>query len=168
MPEPLSTQRAGVTNIHQLLQPTTIRVGLPGETKREVIDNLLSVLKGHPAVDDLEEVREAIRAREEVMSTGVGKGLGLPHAKTSAVSDTTAAFATTAQPIDFGAIDDKPVRLVFLLVGNEAAKSEHIKILSRISRLMNRDSFRKRLLEAEAPEEVLALFEEAEAQIVGQ
>lgn len=168
MPESLPTQRTGVTSIHQLLQPATVRVGLPGETKEEVIDNLLAVLKGHPAVDDLEEVREAIRSREEVMSTGVGKGLGLPHAKTSTVSDTVAAFATTEHPIDFGAIDDKPVRLVFLLVGNEAAKSEHIKILSRISRLMNRDSFRKRLLEAKTPEEVLALFEEAEEKIVGQ
>ena len=64
------------------------------------------------------------------------------------MTETIAAFAITADPVDFGAIDDQKVRLVFLLVGTEAAKSEHIKILSRISRLLNRDAFRERLLQA--------------------
>lgn len=152
--------------IHQLLTPETIRVGLPGPTKEDLLNQLVDLLNHHAAVRDLEKVRAAVFQREQVMSTGVGKGLGLPHAKTTGVTETAAAFATTAEPVAFGAIDDEPVRLVFLLVGTEEAKSQHIKILSRISRLMNREAFRQRLLEAKTPDEMLVLFEEGELQLL--
>lgn len=151
--------------IHQLLRPETVRVGLPGGTKEDVINNLVDLLAGHEAVRDLEAVRAAVFEREAVMSTGVGKALGLPHAKTPAVTENVAAFAVTQQPVPFGAIDGKPVRLLFLLVGTETAKSQHIKILSRISRLMNRDAFRERLLQTGGPDLILRLFEEGEAQL---
>jgi mannitol/fructose-specific phosphotransferase system IIA component (Ntr-type) len=67
--------------------------------------------------------------------------------------------------VEFDSIDNAPVRLIFLLVGTDAAKSQHIKLLSRISRLMNRDAFRDRLLKARSPEEVLSLFEEGESEL---
>ena len=154
-----------VSHPHQLLTVDTVRVGLPGQTKDEVINALLDVVATHPAVQDPDAMRQAVFARERMMSTGVGKGLGLPHAKTQAVTATLAAFAITAEPVDFGAIDDQKVRLVFLLVGTEAAKSEHIKILSRISRLLNRDAFRKRLLRARDAGEVLTILEEGEMEL---
>lgn len=163
---PELAMQPSTSQIHQLLAPETIRVGLPGHTKEEVLKHLIDLLQGHPAVRDLETVRQAVLARERMMSTGVGKGLGLPHAKTPAVISTVAAFAITAEPVEFDAIDQQPVRLLFLLVGPEAAKSQHIKLLSRISRLMNRDSFQTRLLAARTPEEVLHLFEEGESQLV--
>ena len=150
---------------HLLLTTDTIRVGLPGATKDAVINALLDVIETHPAINDPEAVRKAVFAREAMMSTGVGKGLGLPHAKTLAVNKTVAAFAITAEPVEFGSIDDEPVRLLFLLVGTEAAKSEHIKILSRISRLLNRDAFRKRLVAAKDAKEVLALLEQGEMEL---
>ena len=162
----LMLSTTSVTEIHQLLTPGTIRVGLPGRKKEEVIDGIVSLLEGHPAVRDLEAVREAVLERETIMSTGVGKGLGLPHAKTPAVAATVAAFAVTEAPVDFGAIDNKPVRLVFLLIGTEVAKSQHIKLLSRISRLMNRDGFRERLLTARTVEEVQEAFAEGEAHLL--
>lgn len=153
---------------HQLLTIDTIRVRLPGQTKDSVINALLDIIATHPAVRDPEAMRQAVFEREQMMSTGVGKGLGLPHAKTQAVTETVAAFAITADPVDFGAIDDQKVRLLFLLVGTESAKSEHIKILSRISRLLNRDAFRKRLLQAKDAREVLALLEEGEMELETQ
>ena len=158
---------AQTTEINQLLRPEQVRIGLPGSTKSEVINALIDVLEGHPDVDRLDAVREAIFEREEMMSTGVGKGLGLPHAKTSAVTETVAAFATTATPVDFGAIDDEPIRLLLLLVGPEEHKSQHVKILGRISRLISRDELRRRLLEAEAPETVIEILREGEASLRG-
>ncbi len=152
--------------IHDLLTPETVQVGLPGESKDDVLNYLIDSLDGRPAVRDVDDVRKAIFDRERIMSTGVGKGLALPHAKTAAVSESIAAFAVTRHPIDFGSIDDQPVRLVFLLVGTESAKSEHIKILSRISRLMNRDPFRSRLLSATRPDEILSIFEEGETDLM--
>ncbi len=154
------------TDIHQLLTRQTIGVGCKVDTKQELLSSVVDLLRGHPAVLDLEAVREAVFDRERVMSTGVGKGLGLPHAKTSAVSETVAAFATTARAVDYGAIDNRPVQLVFLLVGTEAAKTHHIKLLSRVSRLMNRDELREQLMKAADAEEVLRLFEEGESSML--
>lgn len=153
------------TRINQLLSPDLVRIDLPGTTKRDVIDALVDVLAGHEAVSNIEAVREAIFEREDKMSTGVGKGLGLPHAKTPAASETVAAFATTAQPVDFGAIDDAPVELLLLLVGPEEHKSQHVKILGRISRLVSRDSLRERLIEADTPETIIDTLKEGEAEL---
>lgn len=149
-------------SISDLLEPATVRVGLPGGDKDAVLDALVDLLDGHPAVDDLEQVRADVHARERQMSTGVGKGLGLPHARSGAVRETVAAFAVMRQGVAFDAIDAQPVRLVFLLVGPEGERSRHIRLLSRISRLMNQDDFRASLLAAETPEVALDLFREAE------
>ncbi|MEZ4701398.1 MAG: PTS sugar transporter subunit IIA [Rhodothermales bacterium] len=151
--------------IAQLLTPHTVSVHLPGETKGDVLDHLMALLQGDERVLDFESVRRAVLAREAIMSTGVGKGLALPHAKTSAVSGIVAAFATTASPVPYDAIDDEPVRLLFLLVGPEHAKSEHIKTMSRVSRLMNEAGFRARLLTAKSTAEIIALFVESERNL---
>lgn len=155
------------TEINQLLDSDRVRIDLPGTSKSEVINALVDVLEGHEGIDSLETVRSAIFEREEMMSTGVGKGLGLPHAKTPAATETVAAFATTAQPVDFGAIDDDPIHLLLLLVGPEDHKSQHVKILGRISRLVSRDSLREQLIEAEKPETVIQILREGEADLRG-
>jgi mannitol/fructose-specific phosphotransferase system IIA component (Ntr-type) len=155
------------TEINQLLRPDLVRIGLPGTTKRGVINALVDVLNGHEDIDSLEAIRTAIFDREEMMSTGVGKGLGLPHAKTPAATDTVAAFATTEEPVDFGAIDDDPIRLLLLLVGPEDHKSKHIKILGRISRLVSRDALRERLIDAQKPETIIEILRKGEAELRG-
>ncbi|MDX1531520.1 MAG: PTS sugar transporter subunit IIA [Rhodothermales bacterium] len=156
----------GSLHIAELLKPEAVRIGLPGTEKAVLIDALVDLLDTYgDAVIDLARVRADVHDREAQMSTGVGKGLALPHARSAAVRDTVAAFATTAEPVEFGAIDGSPVRLVFLLVGPEMERSRHIKLLSRVSRLMNRDAFRKGLLAARTSEEALALFRDAEAAL---
>jgi mannitol/fructose-specific phosphotransferase system IIA component (Ntr-type) len=79
------------------------------------------------------------------------------------VSDIVAAFAVTAEPIDYQSLDEKPVRLVFLLVGKDNMVGPHIKLLSRISRLMNKEEFRNRLIEMKTPREILETFKKEEA-----
>ncbi|MCH8852827.1 MAG: PTS sugar transporter subunit IIA [Planctomycetes bacterium] len=110
----------------------------------------------------LEQLREDVFARERVMSTGVGRGLALPHAQTTAASDTLLAFAVTKKPVDFGALDGDPVRLILLLVGPEKERVMHVRLLGRISRMMNEGDFRSRLLDADSEEEVLVVFRMAE------
>jgi mannitol/fructose-specific phosphotransferase system IIA component (Ntr-type) len=155
------------TEINQLLHPDHVRIGLDGSSKADLINALVDLLAGHEGIDSLETVRSAIFRREDMMSTGVGKGLGLPHAKTAAATETVAAFATTAEPVDFGAIDDEPIRLLLLLVGPEEHKSRHVKILGRISRLVSRDDLRRRLVDADAPETVIDLLRQGEADLRG-
>lgn len=153
---------SNINGIHELLSPDTVSVQMKAATKPEVLDKMLHLLAGHPNIKDFEGVRRAVLSREKIMSTGVGKGLALPHAKTAAVDGIAAAFATTEVPIEYGSIDNLPVRLLFLMVSTENAKTQHIKILSRISRLMNEADFRERLLAATRSEDIIKYFYEGE------
>ncbi|MBI5464840.1 MAG: PTS sugar transporter subunit IIA [Ignavibacteriales bacterium] len=149
--------------ITEILNENLIRLNLPGTTKSEVINAMIDLAASSEKVTDKERMRTAIFEREQIMSTGVGSGFAIPHGKTDAVSDIVASFAVTAQPIDYQSLDDQPVRIVFLLVGREAMVGPHIKLLSRISRLMNKEEFRAKLLEVRLPSEVLQLFKQEEA-----
>ena len=151
--------------ITDILNESVVRTNLPGSTKEEIINEMIELAGSQKQVSDKERMRTAIFDREKVMSTGVGSGFAIPHGKTDAVSDIVAAFAVTAQPIDYQSLDDQPVRLIFLLVGRDNMVGPHIKLLSRISRLMNNEDFRKQLLEAETPKDILELFRQEEAAI---
>ncbi len=134
--------------ISDILTEDLVVTGLQGKSKDEIIDAMIDLVASSPKVLDKEKVRKAIFEREKIMSTGVGNGFAIPHGKTDAVTDIVAAFAVTAEPIDYQSLDEKPVRLVFLLVGKDNLVGPHIKLLSRISRLMNKEEFRRRLLDA--------------------
>lgn len=149
--------------ITDILSEQTIRTGLEGASKTEIINAMVDLASTQKTVHDKERMRQAIFEREKIMSTGVGSGFAIPHGKTDAVSDIVAAFAVTALPIDYQSLDDQPVRLVFLLVGRDSMVGPHIKLLSRISRLMNKEDFRKQLLEAETPKDVFEIFQQEES-----
>ncbi len=126
---------------------------------------MVDLLAGSPEVNDLDAVLAAVEAREKVLTTAVGEGLAIPHARTECVSHTIAAFANTAEPVEFGALDEKPVRLVFLLVGPESDNGKHVRYLSRASLLFCRSSLRASLLEAGSGEELRRLIEKAETEL---
>ncbi|MDX1438658.1 MAG: PTS sugar transporter subunit IIA, partial [Rubricoccaceae bacterium] len=147
-------------SISALLTEERICVRLDSAEKEAAIDEIVDTLDGASEVIDLDQLRADVHAREAVMSTGVGNGLALPHTRTSAVLDTLIAFAITEAPIDFDAIDGKPVRLIFLLVGPENERGSHVRLLGRISRLMAIATFREQVSKAESAEEVIQLFEE--------
>jgi fructose-specific phosphotransferase system IIA component len=148
--------------VSELLKPEFIISDLQGESKEEIINELIELFKKDPRVEDLEKVRSAVLDREKVMSTGVGKGFAIPHGKTNAVKEIIGAFGKIKDGIDYDALDGNPVQLVFLLVGKDNLISTHIKLLSRISRLMNKDDFRHRLMEANNANEIVKLFSEEE------
>ncbi len=149
--------------ITDILSESVVRVNLPGSSKTEIINTMIEIAASQDKLIDKEKMREAIFEREKIMSTGVGWGFAIPHGKTDAVKDIIGAFVTTAQPIEYQSLDDQPVRLLFLLVGRENMVGPHIKLLSRISRLMNREEFRNRLLEAASPGKVLEIFRQEES-----
>ena len=149
--------------ISDILTEDLVVAGLKGKSKDGIIEAMITIVSHSPKVLDKDKVRAAIFEREKIMSTGVGNGFAIPHGKTDAVSDIVAAFAVTEEEIDYDSLDEKPVRLVFLLVGKDNLVGPHIKLLSRISRLMNKEDFRKRLLTVETPKEILDLFRQEEA-----
>ncbi|MBL0175406.1 MAG: PTS sugar transporter subunit IIA [Ignavibacteria bacterium] len=148
--------------ISSILNEDLVKVNIPGDTKEDVINAIIDIAASSPKVKDVEKIRHAIFEREKIMSTGVGKGFAIPHGKTDAVSDIVAAFGITEKPIDYESLDHEPVRLVFLLIGKDSLVGAHIKLLSRISRLMNKEELRMKLLEAKTSAEILDILREEE------
>jgi fructose-specific phosphotransferase system IIA component len=151
-------------NVSDLLNDDLVETGLAASSKEDLIEKMIDLLAHSKNVVDKEKVREAILERERIMSTGVGNGFAIPHGKSDGVSDLCAAFATTAEPVDYQSLDEQPVRLVFILVTRGTMVGPHIKVLSRMSRLMNKEDVRKRLLHASSPADVLSIFHEEEAK----
>lgn len=148
--------------IESLLSESYVALNLELAQKSQVIATMLSLVERHPAVSDNFKLRADVLKREQEMSTGIGKSLALPHAKSAAVSQPVIAFATLKNALDFDSIDGEPVQIVFLLATPEAMLAEHLKLLGRITRLAGREEVRCKLLQASSPAEVIALFKEEE------
>ncbi|MFC2103349.1 PTS sugar transporter subunit IIA [Bacteroidota bacterium] len=148
--------------VFELLKEENVLTDFNSKVKEEIINELIDLYRDSGKVNDLERVRTAIHDREQIMSTGVGKGFAIPHGKSNAVNEVIAAFGKTTNDIDYDALDSEPVHLVFLLVGRDDMVSNHIKLLSRISRMMNKDDFRERLVEAKSKSDIINIFREEE------
>ncbi|NTU44746.1 MAG: PTS sugar transporter subunit IIA [Chlorobiaceae bacterium] len=151
--------------IEGLLSEKHIVLNLELATKRQVIEKMLSIAATHTGVTDINKLREDVVRREEEMSTGIGKQIALPHAKTSAVTEPVLALATLQREINFESIDNEPVQIVFLLATPAEMLAEHLKLLGRITRLAGREEVRRSLLLARSPSEVLDLFREEEKDL---
>ncbi|ACD89388.1 MAG: PTS sugar transporter subunit IIA [Chlorobium limicola] len=148
--------------IESLLSERYIALNLELGTKNQVIDAMLSIVDGHAGIRDNDLLRHDVLRREHEMSTGIGKNIALPHAKTAAVTQPVLALATLRKELNFDSIDNEPVRIIFLLATPEEMLAEHLKLLGRITRLAGRADFRQRLIAATAATEVLDLFREEE------
>ena len=152
--------------VFELLEENFILTDFKSDDKKDIINELIDLHKEDKNVNDLEKVRTAIHEREKEMSTGIGKGFAIPHGKTNAVKDVIVSFGKTTRGIDYEALDGNPVHLVFLLVGKVDLVSKYIKLLSRISRVMNKDKFREKLLSAKTKDEIINIFQEEEEQYI--
>lgn len=149
-------------NIISLLNEQTVLPDLEVSNKKEALDELISSFSDRVDEQEIETIRKAVFDREDIMSTGVGKGLAIPHGKADGIKDNYAAFALLQNPIDYEAIDGEPVNMIFLLVGPQSSNRFHIKMLSRISRLMNNNSFREKLMDSSSAREIIEIFGEEE------
>ena len=152
-------------HISSILNNKKIITDFISTSKEGIINELVDSLRGDENILDLEIVREVVLEREKIMSTGIGSGFAIPHGKTNAVKGIVAVFGKLKNPIDFDSIDGKPVNLIFLMVGREDAVGEHIKMLSRISRIMNKEEVHDKLLMAETADQILKIFEDEESNL---
>jgi fructose-specific phosphotransferase system IIA component len=148
--------------LKDILSDDLIIIPLKGRTKEEIIKEMVRYLYSRKKIDDEQKILKAILDREKVMSTGVGDRVAIPHGKAEGVKDIVALFGITENDVDFYSIDNKPVRLIFMLVGPPDKTGPHLKALSRISRLMHKQDFRNRLLESHNPHEVMEIIDKEE------
>ncbi len=146
---------------HKPLTTELIDLDHEPETKPEAIEQLLALAVDAGRVNDREQALVDLHAREEEATTGVGMGIGIPHAKSTAVVAPTIAFTRSAEGIDFDAMDDKPATLIFMLLVPAEGGEEHLAMLSSLSRSLMHEETRTALHEAESPERVESIILEA-------
>lgn len=127
-------------------------------SKEDLLENIVKEFDARGMIKNYDLALRDLVERERVMSTGIGNGVAIPHAYTDGVDDLVAGFFRTSREIDFGAIDQKGVDLFFIIIGPKASRRSHIKVLAKISRLLNHEEFRKGLREASDVAHVLDIF----------
>ena len=138
----------------EILKPENIKVPLTSTTKTEAIGELVNLLADNKAITDPKKVLDSVLDREATRTTGIGNGLAIPHGKCAGTADLVMAIGKAATPIDFQAIDGRPVTLIWLLTSPPDKTGPHIHALARISRLMTIDKFRQSLAEAKTAQEI--------------
>ena len=146
----------------ELLTPDRVVVPLSASDKAGVIAELTRHLVERSG-GTFAEVLGAVEEREAVLSTGIGFGVAIPHARSSAVRELTLVCGVSPSPVPYDSIDGEPVRLFFLIVGPETTAGQHVKILSRIARLVRRENLREKLCEARSADEFYETLLDAEA-----
>lgn len=145
-----------------ILSEGSIRVPLESTEKRDAIDELIDLLVENGKASNPDSLKEAVWTREQTRTTGIGHGLAIPHGKCPGLSTPALAIGKPAEPMDFDALDGKPVKLIVLLASPLDRTSDHIQALAKISRLMTMDSFRESMYAAESAEEIYNLLREQE------
>lgn len=138
----------------EILKPENIKLPLAAKNKTEAISELVDLLAKNGEVADPKKVLDSVLERESTRTTGIGNGLAIPHGKCNGVSHLVMAIGRPAQPIDFQAIDGRPVNLIWLLASPPDQTGPHIHALARISRLMTIDRFRQALAAAQTPQDL--------------
>ena len=152
----------GYMTLLDILSPESTTVDLKGETKEEIIAELVDSLAVGDAISDRDKVLQAVLEREKIMSTGIGDGIAIPHGKSDSVVKLVAALGTQRRGVDFEALDGEPAYVFFLLVSPANVSGPHIKALARISRLLKNDEFKKKLISASSSAEIIAAIKSEE------
>ena len=143
----------------------SIRSHVDATTKEGVIREMAQSLvdSGRISANDMDGIVKAIMKREELGSTGIGRGVAVPHTKHPSVSRLVGTVAVSPEGIDFDSLDGEPVHLFFLLVSPPDRPGDHLRALENISRQLRDDAFCRLLKAAKTPEDIQHLLEEADS-----
>lgn len=142
----------------EYLDPSLVTL-LDATSRDEAIDTLIHLLEGEKKLPNKALFRKAIFHREDLVSTGIGMGVAIPHAKMDGLSDFFIAIGIQQKKgLEWNALDKAPVRLIFMIGGPENKQTEYLKILSQLTSAIREVELRKALLQATSKEDVLKLF----------
>ena len=150
--------------ITEFLKLEAVVSHLAARTKADVLSELAaSVSRVTPSVP-LARIHEVLTEREKIGSTGMEKGVAIPHGRLSELAGLVACFGVSKQGVDFEARDGRPSHFFFALVAPENSAGVHLKALSKVSRLFRSDALREAILAANSPAEIYALIAQEDAK----
>ena len=144
------------------ITPGHVKIRLEGDSKEEVIEELVSLLVDTSDVEDPDAIYEAVMNREREGSTGLEKGVAIPHAKSDAVKKLSIVIGVSREGVDFEAQDGKPSHLFFLMVAPTSESGPHVQAIAKIVKMIKLDKFRKKLIDAKKPDDVVEAISRVE------
>jgi len=144
--------------IIDLINKNSVKLNLVSKNKSSVVDELVDLVNNSGNLNNKEEYKEAILAREELSTTAIGGGVAIPHAKNKAVNKACLAAGISKEGIDYEAFDDSLSHLFFMIAAPEGANDTHLEVLSRLSTILMDESFRNDLINASSVNEFLNLI----------
>ncbi|MFM0590579.1 PTS fructose transporter subunit IIABC [Streptococcus suis] len=149
--------------IQDVLRKDVMLLDLQATSKEAVIDEMITSLVDKGYVTDFDVFKTGIMNREAQTTTGLGDGIAMPHAKNAAVKEATVLFAKSNKGVDYASLDGQPTDLFFMIAAPEGANDTHLSALAELSKYLMKAGFADRLRAATNPEEVIAVFDTAEA-----
>lgn len=149
----------------EILTESCVLADIKGKTKEDILSELVGSLKKANLIDNTDETKRVIMERERLGSTGIGDGVAIPHGKLKKLDRILCVAARSLDGVDFDAVDRKPVHIFFLVLAPEDSASMHLKVLSRISKILRDKSFRKKLLKLADAHELYTTLVEADSKI---
>lgn len=147
-----------MNSLLEILKPDCVKAPLASSDKKGAIFELCDVLAGTGRITDAQALKDAVWTREQTRTTGIGHGLAIPHGKCPGVANLAMAIGRPANPVEFAAIDGKPVRLIILLASPPDRTSDHIQALARVSRLMMMEDVREKIYASQTGQEIYDLL----------
>lgn len=145
-------------HITDILTPNRMLCHVQATSKKRILEYFSRLLADETQAVSSHQIFESLLARERLGTTGLGKGVAIPHARVPACKETLAAFLQLEKGVDFDAIDKQPVDLLFALMVPENSTEEHLIILAQLAEMLSDEDFRARLREAQNCEEKYALL----------
>ncbi|TVP86334.1 MAG: PTS sugar transporter subunit IIA [Alkalicoccus sp.] len=144
-----------------LILENLIHVHMEGLTKEQIIDELVDRFAEDNAINSKVDFKEAVMRREEQDSTGIGRGVAVPHGQSEAVLKTGVAFGLVSHGVDWNSQDGEPVHLIFMVADTEDDQGEqHLRIMQMIAKKLKDNDYRQRLLSVKNNDEALELLKE--------
>lgn len=148
--------------ISEILTPSLVKVGLESDEKEEVFEEMLQLFVDADLIHDRDAALRALIEREEKMSTGIAKWIGLPHGKLAEATGLLMALGVSQTGIEYDSLDGEPVYVVLMVFAEEGNPGPHIEALAEISRLFAMPGFTERIRSAQSSAEVLEIIKGAE------
>lgn len=133
---------------------------ITSNSKFLAIEELADTFTGCGFCTDNEELVRTLKEREEIMSTGIGFGIAVPHVKISCITKMFFSVGISREGIDFDSMDGEPVHLIFMIVAGDKEHKEYLGLLSRIMELLKKDGIKDRIIASRTPEQVLSIISE--------
>ena len=147
-------------DINKLTNKNLVNLNLKGNTKKEVLKEMIELFEKENRITSADKFYKTILAREEEGTTGLGRGIAIPHGKSESVKELTLAVGRSNQGIDYNSLDNQPVHLIFMVADYKGYSPGYLKMVSKLVSKLRIDEYRNSLIKSEKETEVIKIIQQ--------